>query len=51
VNGSGVLEVEVTATSADSTLSKVVELVRSADQAASRHSSSSTGSSVGTCPP
>ena len=35
VNGSGVLEVEVTATSADSTLSKVVELVRSADQAAS----------------
>ena len=29
------LEVEVTATSADSTLSKVVELVRSADQAAS----------------
>ena len=35
VNGSGVLEVEVTATSADSTLSKVVKLVRSADQAAS----------------
>ncbi|MEO2135171.1 heavy metal translocating P-type ATPase [Microbacterium sp.] len=35
VNGSGVLEVEVTATSTDSTLSKVVELVRSADQAAS----------------
>jgi Cd2+/Zn2+-exporting ATPase len=35
VNGSGVLEVEVTATAADSTLSKVVELVRSADQAAS----------------
>ena len=35
VNGSGVLEVEVTATSGDSTLSKVVELVRSADQAAS----------------
>lgn len=35
VNGSGVLEVEVTATPADSTLSKVVELVRSADQAAS----------------
>lgn len=35
VNGSGVLEIEVTATSADSTLSKVVELVRNADQAAS----------------
>jgi Cd2+/Zn2+-exporting ATPase len=35
VNGSGVLEVEVTATSADSTLSKVVELVRAADQATS----------------
>ncbi|WP_434969282.1 heavy metal translocating P-type ATPase [Microbacterium sp. bgisy207] len=35
VNGSGVLEVEVTATAADSTLSKVVELVRTADQAAS----------------
>ena len=35
VNGSGVLEIEVTATSADSTLSKVVELVRSADQAKS----------------
>lgn len=35
VNGSGVLEVEVTATSADSTLSKVVELVRTADQATS----------------
>ena len=35
VNGSGVLEIEVTATAADSTLSKVVELVRSADQAAS----------------
>ena len=35
VNGSGVLEIEVTATAADSTLSKVVELVRTADQAAS----------------
>ncbi|WP_435527784.1 heavy metal translocating P-type ATPase [Microbacterium aurantiacum] len=35
VNGSGVLEVEVTATAADSTLSKVVELVRTADQATS----------------
>ncbi len=35
VNGSGVLEIKVTATSADSTLSKVVELVRNADQAAS----------------
>lgn len=35
VNGSGALEVEVTATSADSTLSKVVELVRTSDQAAS----------------
>ena len=35
VNGSGVLEVEVTATAADSTLSKVVDLVRTADQATS----------------
>ena len=35
VNGSGVLEIVVTATAADSTLSKVVELVRTADQAAS----------------
>ena len=35
VNGSGVLEVVVSATAADSTLSKVVELVRTADQAAS----------------
>lgn len=35
VNGSGVLEVKVTATAADSTLSKVVELVRTADQATS----------------
>lgn len=35
VNGSGALEVEVTATAADSTLSKVVELVRTADQATS----------------
>lgn len=35
VNGSGVLEIEVTATAADSTLSKVVDLVRTADQAAS----------------
>ena len=35
VNGSGVLEIAVTATSADSTLSKVVELVRTADQATS----------------
>lgn len=35
VNGSGALEITVTATSADSTLSKVVELVRTADQAAS----------------
>ncbi|MBS1674723.1 MAG: heavy metal translocating P-type ATPase, partial [Actinobacteria bacterium] len=35
VNGAGVLDVQVTATSADSTLSKVVELVRNADQAAS----------------
>ena len=35
VNGSGLLEIEVTATAADSTLSKVVELVRTADQAAS----------------
>ena len=35
VNGSGVLEIVVTATSADSTLSRVVELVRTADQAAS----------------
>jgi len=35
VNGPGVLEAEVTATAADSTLSKVVELVRTADQAAS----------------
>jgi Cd2+/Zn2+-exporting ATPase len=45
-----VLEIEVTATSADSTLSKVVELVRTADQPRHRHSSSSTGSSVGTFP-
>lgn len=35
VNGAGVLEITVTATSADSTLSKVVELVRTADQATS----------------
>ncbi|OAN41396.1 heavy metal translocating P-type ATPase [Microbacterium sp. H83] len=35
VNGSGVLEIAVTATAADSTLSKVVELVRTADQATS----------------
>ena len=35
VNGSSVLEIVVTATAADSTLSKVVELVRTADQAAS----------------
>ncbi|MFV0433464.1 MAG: heavy metal translocating P-type ATPase, partial [Leucobacter sp.] len=35
VNGSGVLEIIVTATAADSTLSKVVELVRTADQATS----------------
>lgn len=35
VNGSGALEIEVTATAADSTLNKVVELVRNADQAAS----------------
>lgn len=35
VNGSGALEIVVTATAADSTLSKVVELVRTADQAAS----------------
>ena len=35
VNGSGGLEVKVTATAADSTLSKVVELVRTADQATS----------------
>ncbi|GAB2853100.1 heavy metal translocating P-type ATPase [Microbacterium insulae] len=35
VNGPGALEVEVTATAADSTLSKVVELVRTADQATS----------------
>lgn len=35
VNGSGALEIMVTATAADSTLSKVVELVRTADQAAS----------------
>ncbi|ERG65521.1 ATPase [Agrococcus pavilionensis RW1] len=35
VNGAGVLEIEVTAIAADSTLSKVVELVRTADQAAS----------------
>lgn len=36
VNGAGALEIEVTATAADSTLSKVVELVRSADQGKSR---------------
>mgnify|MGYP000276830139 CR=1 FL=1 len=35
VNGPGALEIVVTATAADSTLSKVVELVRTADQAAS----------------
>ena len=35
VNGAGVLEIEVTATAADSTLSRVVELVRSADDAKS----------------
>lgn len=35
VNGPGVLEIDVTATAADSTLSRVVELVRTADQAAS----------------
>lgn len=35
VNGSGVIEVVVTATAADSTLSKVVELVRNADQGTS----------------
>src|SRR5699024_7505058 len=35
VSGSGVLEIEDTATAADSTRSKVVELVRTADQAAS----------------
>jgi len=35
VNGAGALEVEVTATAADSTLSKVVEMVRAADQAKS----------------
>ncbi len=35
VNGSGALEIQVTATAADSTLSKVVELVRAADHAAS----------------
>ncbi len=35
VNGSGVLEISVTATASDSTLNKVVELVRNADQATS----------------
>lgn len=35
VNGAGVLDIVVTATAADSTLSKVVELVKNADQAAS----------------
>lgn len=35
VNGSGVLEVRVTATAADSTLSRVVELVKNADQSKS----------------
>ncbi|MET0829064.1 MAG: heavy metal translocating P-type ATPase, partial [Microbacterium sp.] len=35
VNGAGALEIEVTATTADSTLSKVIELVRTADQAKS----------------
>ncbi len=35
VNGPGALEIEVTATSADSTLSKVIEMVRTADQAKS----------------
>jgi Cd2+/Zn2+-exporting ATPase len=35
VNGAGALEIEVTATAADSTLSKVIEMVRTADQAKS----------------
>lgn len=35
VNGAGVLEITVTATAADSTLSRVIELVRMADQGAS----------------